>query len=175
MHELTHAIAAIMTGGRVVGFSLIPKMIRDKKGRITANEFGSILYISRFSVFDFIVGLAPLSLWVLLWFILVHFEIIFPYENSFSVDFKRLFDPSLIWIWFISIQLLWSGVPSSVDIKQSIRGFFSLSGLFCMTLLVIYFQYSDQIDPYMYQFLGHVEDILVQSWSSFQIFLRNSF
>jgi hypothetical protein len=155
LHELSHFIAAKLTGSRVTGFSIIPHLHRDHKmGRTLGYEYGEVHFYPRFKVLNFIVGLAPISLWVGLWFILTYTGIVIAKESTFNINYENLLDPSLLWVWFAIIQLCVRGFPSSVDIKMSIKGLFSFSGFITIAGFILVYIYIDNI-------MNYKEDLLI--------------
>jgi hypothetical protein len=149
LHETTHYIASILTLSRVTNFSLKPSVEYDKKtGRKIGEQFGEVRFIPRVKALSFIIGLAPLSLWVLLWWILKETEFVIAYESSFQINYERVFDLEYAWVWFAMIQLIRSGFPSSADIRLSYMGLFSLSGIFMIGGMVAAYQYSNELFEY---------------------------
>lgn len=148
LHELSHFIMAKLTGARVVGFSMMPKLSRDTYGRVTGYEYGSVNAVPKFKGLMFLVGFSPILLWALLWYILVYVEVIIPHDSSFNLDLYPLLSFKNWWIWFAAVQLLWSGMPSVQDIKVSINGFASFSGAVLIAALVSVFVFQDTLMAY---------------------------
>lgn len=144
LHELSHLIGAMLIGARIKSFSILPKITYDGSGR-KFYELGSVEFISRIKALSFIAGLAPISLWVLLWFLLVQIGVLVPYESSFSINLWGLFYLENLWIWFVMFQLIIGGKPSRPDIEISVKGFFSFSGLLLALCLYMYLYHYDEV------------------------------
>lgn len=155
-HELMHFIVAILTGSKITSFSLTPKLTLLENGRYNA-EFGSVGFIPRIQAFNFLIGMAPLLLWGVILLVLYKTNILQHYGEGATIDLERLFSFSSIWIWLMIIQLGWGGVPSVVDLKTSVRGFFSFSGLVLIGVVaagIYLYDFTPAIDalfpkPYM--------------------------
>jgi hypothetical protein len=133
-HELAHYLAAIVFG-RPAGFSVIPRISGDNL------ILGNVKASTRFKVFSSFIAVAPLIWWLVLYLLLahcravrtavdrplVHFTLSFGRRGSFS-----LVDIALFWL---AIELLWAGRLSAQDIKTSLAGLFSLSGLFFAVMI----------------------------------------
>lgn len=149
----------------MVGFSLVPELKRNLSGQVTGEEYGSIQFIPRFKALNFIVGLAPISLWALLWYLMVIQGIVVPSESYFSINLGKLFSFENWWVWMAAFQLIPSGMPSVVDIRGSIKGFYSLSGLLIIAAIAAYISFSDEVDHYLYIIGGVAEDIYYRASS----------
>jgi len=160
LHELTHYIAAKIVGANVTKFSIVPHLIDDlKSNRVPGELYGHVNFHPKIQAFNFIVGLAPVFLWYVLWFILKYFGIVDASENTFRINFERLFDPALIWVWFLAVQLFRGGFPSSVDIKLAWSSFFSISGIILVGSIIASYIFWDQLSPYW--------DIIVEVWNAY--------
>ena len=134
-HELMHLLVATITGSRITSFSLIPKLTIMKNGKYNA-EFGSVGFRPKIKAFNFLVGLAPLLLWAVIGGVLYKVNILsYSEEQGVMIDFNKFFDIASFWIWVLIIELGWGSLPSSVDIKTSLKGFFSISGLILIGII----------------------------------------
>jgi len=158
-HELTHLIVAILTGSKITSFSLMPKLTLLENGKYHA-EFGSVGFRPRIQAFNFLIGMAPLLLWGIILLVLYRTGILQHYGEGATIDTQRLFSFSSIWVWFMILQLGWGGVPSVVDVKTSIKGFLSLSGLILIgatTAGIYFYDFTPVVEalfpePYMEEF-----------------------
>lgn len=144
LHELSHLIGAMLIGARIRSFSILPKITYDASGR-KFYELGSVEFIPRIKALSFIAGLAPISLWALLWFLLVQIGVLIPYESSFSINPWGLFYVENLWIWFVMFQLIIGGKPSRPDIEISVKGFLSFSGLLFAVGVYMYIYHYDEV------------------------------
>lgn len=104
LHELTHFIISLLTGGKPKGFSIIPKKNTD--GSYT---MGSVTSYNVTWWNGFLIGLAPLLLIPISYFYLKYYII----EIK---DFKLLAINL-----FIIASMLEGSIPSSVDLKLSFQ------------------------------------------------------
>jgi hypothetical protein len=143
LHELAHYGAAILLG-KAEGFSVIP--------RIEGRRFvlGSVRSRVRYKVLSSLIAAAPLCWWVVLLLILLSLHVV-QIRNGVPVIpqeliMKRLKSFSLrdaFFLW-IFVQVLWAGHLSVQDLKNVLRGLFSVSGLvslFVATGLFFFFRY----------------------------------
>lgn len=153
LHELSHLIGAMLIGAQIRSFSILPKIIYDRSGK-KLYELGSVEFVPRIRALSFIAGLAPVSLWILLWYLLVVIEVVIPYESSFSLNVWKLFYFENLWIWLVMLQLIIGGKPSWPDIEVSIKGFFSFSGLLFAFGVYLYIYHYDEIFGFMTETLS---------------------
>jgi len=131
-HETMHLLFALLTFSQITHFTIIPKIVT--KGNGARYEFGSVGFIPKLNVLNFIVGMAPLMLWWIAAWILVKYQIVVPAENRIVFSVTPLyFHP---WLTLVIFWLLWGGIPSSQDIRISIKGFFSPSGIIVIGVMI---------------------------------------
>ena len=131
-HETMHLLFALLTFSKITHFTIIPKIVT--MGNATRYEFGSVGFVPKLSVLNFIVGLAPLMLWLVAAWILIEYQIAIPKENHIVFSATPLyFHP---WLVLVIFWLLRGGIPSSQDISISIKGFFSPSGIIATGVLI---------------------------------------
>lgn len=176
LHELTHYIAVKLVGGRVTKFSIVPHLIDDFKNKRSPGElYGHVSFYPKIQAFNFIPGLAPIFLWYVLWFVLKNFGIVDASENTFRINFERLFDPALIWVWFLSVQLFRGGFPSTVDIRLAWSSFFSVSGVILMGLAISSYVFWDQLAPYWDIVVEVWYDYILPVWDNYVLFYWNNY
>ncbi|WP_457641807.1 hypothetical protein [Persephonella sp.] len=107
LHELSHILIAFLTFSRVYGISLIPKI---EKNRIV---LGNVKVVPVFKGVLIFIGLAPLGLLYIAYFILSNRIIII---NE--------------WFTYILVfYLILGSKPSKQDLKSALNGLFSISGV----------------------------------------------
>lgn len=132
-HELMHFLAGVISFGFPYKLSIIPKKIKGKNGYMMGHVVN--YNIKWYNVF--IINMAPLALIPIAFYIYKYF---FFYVDETVPNF-------IIWN-FLIISLLFSSIPSSIDIKNIFIGNAALNifaGLievgFLMVGLYIYFNY----------------------------------
>jgi len=164
LHELMHLVFAMLLGAKVHSFSIFPKLRQSGGERYI--ELGSVGFSSRIRVLDFLIAFAPLFLWFMLWVILMRFNIVIGTFPHFSLNSSALFSFEHWWVWLVAFQLIVGGIPSSVDVKLAIKGFFSFSGLVVALGVYLYF--------FQYHLIGvYIEPIIAQVARFFELIQRS--
>lgn len=115
LHELTHLVMAILTFSSITGFSLIPKI---QKNRVV---LGNVSVIPKFRGALILIGLSPLILLIIAFFI-------YKYQIIIWND----------WItYLILLYLVIGGIPSTQDLKSVSDGLFSISGIMLLIFITI--------------------------------------
>ena len=143
LHELAHYVAALLLG-KAEGFSVMP--------RIEGRRFvlGSVRSRVRYKVLSSFIAAAPLCWWAVLLLMLFSLSVVHIRSGSpiippelFIKRLKSFSLPDAFFLWLF-IQLLWAGHLSVQDLKNVLKGLFSVSGLvflFVATGLFFFFRY----------------------------------
>jgi hypothetical protein len=133
LHELTHYVAALVLG-KAGGFSVWPRV---ENGTFI---FGSVKSRTRYKVLSSFIAAAPIIWWVVLVLTLRYLHFIGTLNGVPSINFgmigmklKSFSFPDLFFLWLF-LQVLWAGRPSLQDVKNFIRGFFSVSGILLISV-----------------------------------------
>jgi hypothetical protein len=114
-----------------------------------AIEFGKVRFNEVFAPFTIFVALAPFLNWVILWFLLTHFNIVsISFENSFNVDiaYHWIADTQNLWLVYIIIQLYMAGKPSYVDFDLALNAMLKPTSVILLLSSVIFLlNYFDYI------------------------------
>ncbi len=128
LHELAHYGTALVLG-KAEGFSVWPRV---EGGNFV---FGSVKSRTRYKVLSSFIALAPLVWWVVLVLVLRHLHFIGTRGGVPSINFEMIVmklesftssDAFFIWLF---LQIIWAGRPSREDVKNFVRGLFSVSGI----------------------------------------------
>jgi len=127
LHELSHLIVAILTGSRVHGLSLWPK-IEWRDGTPVSLEYGHVRYVPRLAAAHIFVGLSPLLLFPLsAW--LLHCAGMYLWPLPVRLDEVAFHHPR-DWICAtLALYALIGAVPSKPDVANAVKGLVSPSGL----------------------------------------------
>ena len=146
LHELAHFVFLKPFGFTDLKFSMIPKMVFVGGQREIV--FGSVsanLSSNKSSFWWFIPSIMPIMWWVLLVYLLVHYQILdiswngnlltSTYSITLGVlDFSEL---KTYFLLYAFSQLLWAGHLSRQDVKVMFSSLFSFGGLFLVGFLLI--------------------------------------
>lgn len=158
LHELSHFTVAKLLGAKITGFSLFPKMTRDPSSQRISYTYGSVHFVPKIRAFNFLIGLAPIMLWLLLYRI---FDIMGIMDEVAQGNLMPSLSIKTFVIVYIFAVLLYSGRPSAVDIKMSIRGLFSFSGFILLLLVILALYYKTELAPYI-----DTATSLIETWRS---------
>ena len=128
LHEGAHYVAALLLG-KAEGFSVIPRI--EGKRLI----LGSVRSRVRYKVLSSFIAAAPL-LWSAVLFLILFSLHVIQLRNGMPIIhpelvMKRLKSfswPDAFFLW-VFIQLLWAGHLSVQDLRNVLKGLFSVSGL----------------------------------------------
>lgn len=134
LHELAHYSAALVLG-KAEGFSVWPRI---EGGNFV---FGSVKSRTRYKVLSSFIAAAPVIWWVVLVLTLRYLHFIGTLNGIPSINFgmismklKSFTSSDIFFIWLF-LQILWAGRPSLQDVKNFIRGFFSVSGIMLVSVV----------------------------------------
>ena len=148
LHELAHYAAALVLG-RAEGFSVWPRM---EGGNFV---FGSVKSRTRYKVLSSFIALAPVIWWVVLVLTLRHLHFIRILNGVPSINFgmiaiklKSFTSSDALFLWLF-LQILWAGRPSLQDVKNFMRGLFSVSGIVLVSAVaaVVYIMRRFVLNP----------------------------
>jgi hypothetical protein len=132
LHELAHYSAALVFG-KAEGFSVWPRI---EGGNFV---FGSVKSRTRYKVLSSFIAAAPVIWWVVLVLTLRYLHLIgtlngIPSINfgMISIELKPFTSSDAFFIWLF-LQILWAGRLSLQDVKNFIRGVFSVSGILLLS------------------------------------------
>lgn len=154
LHEMFHYFLALITGASISSVVLFPK-IHIEEDRSYNITYGSVSFTPRIKVLGIIPALAPVLLWVVLYYFLDYNNIIrINFDMSIlsiHMDIIKLLTVNNIWIIYVSWMLFWGAFPSRQDIKVALNYLFSISGfVFIVMLLVLGFMfYKGMFTHYM--------------------------
>lgn len=148
-HELAHFIVSFLLGGKPSNFTIIPLKTEYKDENGTAYihwEFGSVTTNNTTFINALPIGLAPLLLLVVAYYVYVYFF------NYFNVN-----EFSIIFMYLILYMLISNSLPSIDDLKM---GFFSttFSLPFYIAIAIIIYIFNSQIT-------GVLDEIKIFSYS----------
>ncbi|MFI5295123.1 MAG: hypothetical protein ACHQ0Y_08890 [Thermodesulfovibrionales bacterium] len=134
LHELSHYCAALVLG-KAEGFSVWPRI---EGGNFV---FGSVKSRTRYKVLSSFIAAAPVIWWVVLVLTLRYLHFIGTLNGIPSINFgmismklKSFTSSDTFFIWLF-LQILWAGRPSLQDVKNFIRGVFSVSGIMLLSVV----------------------------------------
>ncbi len=115
LHELTHFLVALVTGGRPCGFSIIP---RQREGVLSDGSTRRVWVLGSVSlgnagIFSAVpTAIAPLGLIVIAWFLYRHWFSWFPADTSHT-----------IFLYLVIYLFCYSAIPSRQDLKIAFSSF----------------------------------------------------
>jgi len=121
--------------GKAEGFSVWPRI---EGGNFV---FGNVKSRTRYKVLSSFIAAAPVIWWVVLVLTLRYLHFIGTLNGIPSINFgmismtlKSFTSSDIFFIWLF-LQILWAGRPSLQDVKNFIRGFFSVSGIMLVSVV----------------------------------------
>lgn len=88
-------------------------------------------------------------MWVFLYYMLNYFQIILidldSYTLKLEVNFYQLLILDNLWVTYISLQLLWGGFLSRVDVVTFFKSLFSLSGIALLAVVILFYYYNGSL------------------------------
>lgn len=180
LHELSHYIVAFLIGGRPHGFTVLPRRVtglrwhetircwltplklKNKRCYEANHIFGSVSFSPRIKVLNFLAGMAPLSLLFGIYVVMTHIGVLREDgDGGFSFYPGVMFHAEMIWWWILIVVLLMGSKPSRTDVRVSIDGFFSISGLILITLVFVGHLYWDEASAIIMKMYSEIYGILI--------------
>ena len=116
-HELSHLIVALLTGSKILSFSLIPR-IEWENDKPTGVTFGYVRYVPLLPIAKIPVSFAPLLLLPAAWLMMKTAGISL---EGWSLSF-HYGGAKTVFCGYLAFQLLAASRPSSYDIMEAFDG-----------------------------------------------------
>lgn len=151
LHEGSHAIAAIITGSKIISIKLIPSIEFAQNDKSYKVVYGYVNSIARLRAAYMVIGLAPFFLWLIPIFIMKshHWISIEP----FGIDFKEMLQFRNVWFFILLVQILWAGNPSSQDWKVFFYGLFSISTILIVSAILSIYVYFPTVYTFLFELI----------------------